>query len=148
MRPDSGSQSNALTHEEYTSDDIISLQRKHEKIKAFLKKNTKKRQSVNPKEALRTKRLIEMMTPIVGSFVDQEGEYYAKKMHDAYNVDISPAEALLIAREAWRARRKRSIQRNWQMAYEYFRQANPVFDFFMEFSDKQLLNPGTIHFII
>ena len=106
------------------------------------------RESVDPEENLRTKRLVDMMMPVVGSFVDQESEYYAKKMHDAYNVDISPAEALLIAREAWRARRKRSIQRNWQMAYEYFRQANPVFDLFMEFSDEQQLNPGTIHFII
>ena len=38
------------------------------------------RQSVNPQEALRTKRLVDMMMPVVGSFIDQDGEYYAAKL--------------------------------------------------------------------
>ena len=43
------------------------------------------RQSVTPKEALRTKRLVDMMRPVVGSFIDQDGEYYAAKLKEAYN---------------------------------------------------------------
>ena len=28
---------------------------------------------------------------------------------------------------------------------EFYRQSNPLFDYFMEFSDKQIINPGMNH---
>jgi len=44
------------------------------------------RQSVNPQEALRTKRLVDMMRPVVGSFIDQDGEYYAAELNALFPI--------------------------------------------------------------
>lgn len=101
------------------------------------------RQSVNPEMELRTKRLVDMMKPFVSQYDELDGEYLVAKLKELYSVDdVSPAEAVVIAEEVRRIRKRDSIRRSIETAYAYFRQANPLFDFFMEFSDSQMINPG------
>lgn len=101
------------------------------------------RQSVNPEMELRTKRLVDMMKPFVSQYDELDGEYLVAKLKELYSVDdVSPAEAVVIAEEVRRIRKRDSIRRSIETAYAYFRQANPLFDFFMKFSDSQMINPG------
>lgn len=92
---------------------------------------------------LRTKRLVDMMKLFVSQYDELDGEYLVAKLKELYSVDdVSPAEAVVIAEEVRRIRKRDSIRRSIETAYAYFRQANPLFDFFMEFSDSQMINPG------
>ncbi len=98
-----------------------------------------------------------MMRPLVGAFDEHDGAYYAAKLKEICNVEISSEEAEFIAHETIRIRLNEAQARRRREAMDYFRQANPLFDFFINiqiskgrgsstgfFSSKKLLQSLSI----
>lgn len=90
---------------------------------------------------------VKAMQALVGNFLDQTGEEYARRFKEKYGVAIEPEEAKLIAAlaisENKSARQKQVSAGNSARAWEYFKSFNPIFNFITEFAgDNFKLNPG------
>ena len=79
------------------------------------------RSSVDPGASLREERLTDMMMPFVGDYLEHDGEYYAQKILERYDVKLFPAEAFFIAGRALSKRRSQSVRRSWQLAMDFYR---------------------------